>query len=95
MGPLPGEVILIQLDERPPWTVATWQAGRDAYSGGNADPGGIPPRLCVLDPNEIVSISSGLKDVRVLSYAPRGLAGEITIEQQVGDARCPSREKRT
>jgi hypothetical protein len=41
------------------------------------------------DPNEIVSHLVGLKDIRVLSYARRGPAGEITIEQQVSDARCP------
>ncbi len=43
-----------------------------------------------VDPSEIVTHLVGLKDVRVLSYARRGPAGEITIEQQVGDARCPS-----
>jgi transposase len=43
-----------------------------------------------VDPNEIVSHLVGIKDVRVLSYARRGPAGEITIEQLVGDARCPS-----
>jgi hypothetical protein len=34
------------------------------------------------DPNEIVQHLVGLKDVRVLSYARRGPAGEITIEQR-------------
>ncbi len=40
------------------------------------------------DPTEIVSHLVGLKDVRVLSYARRGPAGEITIEQEVVDPRC-------
>jgi transposase len=43
-----------------------------------------------VDPNEIVSHLVGLKDVRVLSYARRGPAGEITIEQRVGVLVCPS-----
>jgi transposase len=43
-----------------------------------------------VDPNEIVSHLVGLKDVRVLSYARRGPAGEISIEKQVSAARCPS-----
>ena len=42
-----------------------------------------------VDPNEIVSHLVGLKDVRVLSYARRGPAGEITVEQAVGDPLCP------
>jgi transposase len=42
------------------------------------------------DPNEIVSHLVGLKDVRVISYARRGPVGEITIEQQVRDPRCPA-----
>lgn len=41
------------------------------------------------DPNEIVSHLVGLKDVRVLSYARRGPAGEITVEQVVSDPLCP------
>ena len=40
------------------------------------------------DPNEIVQHLVGLKDVRVLSYARRGPAGEITIEQEVRDPSC-------
>jgi hypothetical protein len=40
------------------------------------------------DPNEIVSHLIGLKDVRVLSYARRGPAGEITFEQVVTDPLC-------
>jgi transposase len=43
-----------------------------------------------VDPNEIVSHLVGLKDVRVLSYARRGPAGEITIEQRVSDFVCPT-----
>ena len=43
-----------------------------------------------VDPNEIVSHLVGLKDVRVLSYARRGPAGEITIEQVRIDRSCPS-----
>ena len=35
VGPLPREVVLIQPDERPPWTVATWHAR-------------YPPSRCVL-----------------------------------------------
>jgi len=42
-----------------------------------------------VDPNEIVSHLVGLKDVRVLTYARRGPAGEITVEQAVGDPLCP------
>jgi transposase len=42
------------------------------------------------DPTEIVSHLVGLKDVRVLSYARRGPAGEITVEQQVSSFSCPS-----
>ncbi len=34
-----------------------------------------------VDPSEIVAHLVGLKDVRVLSYARRGPAGEITVEQ--------------
>jgi transposase len=41
------------------------------------------------DPNEIVSHLVGLKDVRVLSYARRGPAGEITVEQHVSEPVCP------
>jgi transposase len=40
------------------------------------------------DPNEIVSHLVGLKDVRVLSYARRGPAGEITVEQVPHEPRC-------
>jgi transposase len=40
------------------------------------------------DPSEIVKHLVGLKDVRVLSYARRGPAGEITIEQVVRDPCC-------
>jgi transposase len=47
------------------------------------------------DPNEIVSHLVGLKDVRVLSYARRGPAGEITIEQLGGDRSCPRCRGRT
>jgi transposase len=43
-----------------------------------------------LDPNEIVAHLVGLKDVRVLSYARRGPAGEITIEQAEPELWCPS-----
>jgi transposase len=42
-----------------------------------------------VDPNEIVTHLVGLKDVRVLSYARRGPAGEITVEQLVWDPVCP------
>jgi len=42
------------------------------------------------DPNEIVLHLVGLKDICVLSYARRGPAGEITIEQQVSSPVCPS-----
>jgi len=42
------------------------------------------------DPNEIVQHLVGFKDVRVLSYARRGPAGEITIEQLVRDRSCRS-----
>ena len=42
-----------------------------------------------VDPTEIVTHLVGLKDVRVLSYARRGPAGELTIEQVVDDPRCP------
>jgi len=42
------------------------------------------------DPSEIVSHLVGLKDVRVLSYARRGPAGEVTIEQLVDTPVCPS-----
>jgi hypothetical protein len=42
-----------------------------------------------VDPTEIVQHLVGLKDVRVLSYARRGPAGEITIEQVVIDPTCP------
>ena len=41
------------------------------------------------DPNEIVCHLVGLKDVRVLSYARRGPAVEITIEQRVDHPACP------
>jgi transposase len=41
------------------------------------------------DPTEVVSHLVGLKDVRVLSYARRGPAGEITIEQIVSEPTCP------
>ena len=41
-----------------------------------------------VDPTEIVKHLVGLKDVRVLSYARRGPAGEITIEQEVREASC-------
>jgi transposase len=47
------------------------------------------------DRSEIVSHLVGLKDVRVLSYARRGPAGEITIEQLVGERPCPSCGGRT
>ncbi len=40
------------------------------------------------DPNEIVSHLVGLKDVRVLSYARRGPAGEIAIEQAAPELVC-------
>jgi transposase len=40
------------------------------------------------DPNEIVSHLVGLKDVRVLSYARRGPAGEITVEQVPHEPCC-------
>jgi len=43
-----------------------------------------------LDPTEIVAHLVGLKDVRVLSYARRGPAGEITIEQADPQLWCPS-----
>jgi transposase len=43
-----------------------------------------------VDPSEIVSHLVGLKDVRVLSYARRGPAGEITIEQVVSVPVCPA-----
>jgi transposase len=42
-----------------------------------------------VDPSEIVAHLVGLKDVRVLSYARRGPAGELTIEQVVRDPTCP------
>jgi len=42
-----------------------------------------------VDPNEIVTHLVGLKDVRVLSYARRGPAGEITIEQLACSPVCP------
>jgi hypothetical protein len=42
------------------------------------------------DPSEIVQHLVGLKDVRVLSYARRGPAGEITVEQVLTTApSCP------
>jgi transposase len=41
------------------------------------------------DPTEIVQHLVGLKDVRVLSYARRGPAGEIAIEQEVDEPSCP------
>ena len=41
------------------------------------------------DPTEIVSHLVGLKDVRVLSYARRGPAGVITLEQIVAELTCP------
>jgi transposase len=41
-----------------------------------------------VDPIEIVSHLVGLKDVRVLSYARRGPAGEITIEQASPELVC-------
>lgn len=41
-----------------------------------------------VDPTEIVKHLVGLKDVHVLSYARRGPAGEITIEQEVRDPTC-------
>ena len=41
------------------------------------------------DPTEIVAHLVGLKDVRVLSYARRGPAGEITVEQVVSELTCP------
>jgi transposase len=43
-----------------------------------------------VDPNEIVCHLVGLKEVRVLSYARRGPAGELTIEQEVSDPTCPT-----
>jgi transposase len=43
-----------------------------------------------VDPTEVVAHLVGLKDVRVLSYARRGPAGEITIEQANPKLRCPS-----
>jgi hypothetical protein len=46
------------------------------------------------DPNEIVSHLVGLKDVRVLSYARRGPAGEITVEQAKPVLTCPRCRKR-
>lgn len=42
-----------------------------------------------VDPSEIVTHLVGLKDVRVLSYARRGPAGEITIEQANPTFACP------
>jgi transposase len=42
-----------------------------------------------VDPTEIVAHLVGLKDVRVLSYARRGPAGELTIEQVIEDPKCP------
>ena len=42
------------------------------------------------DPNEIVIHLVGLKDVRVLSYARRGPAGELTIEQVIEAPACPT-----
>jgi transposase len=46
------------------------------------------------DPTEIVSHLVGLKDVHVLSYARRGPAGEITIEQVVPKLTCPRCRRR-
>jgi transposase len=40
------------------------------------------------DRSEIVRHLVGLKDVRVLSYARRGPAGEITIEQEISEPSC-------
>jgi transposase len=48
------------------------------------------------DPTEIVQHLVGLKDVRVLSYARRGPAGEIAVERDVGElccARCGQRAR--
>ena len=47
-----------------------------------------------VDPTEIVAHLVGLKDVRVLSYARRGPAGELTIEQVVRDPTCPRCKQR-
>jgi transposase len=43
-----------------------------------------------VDPTEIVSHLVGVKDVRVLSYARRGPAGEITVEQAAPALVCRS-----
>ena len=42
-----------------------------------------------VDPTEIITHLVGLKGVRVLSYARRGPAGELTVEQVLDDPRCP------
>ena len=47
-----------------------------------------------VDPNEIVSHLVGLKEVRVLSYARRGPAGEITVEQANPVLKCPKCRRR-
>ena len=46
------------------------------------------------DPNEIVSHLVGLKGVRVLSYARRGPAGELTVEQANPVLKCPRCRRR-